>query len=183
MFTSTVLPPDSPFLSVSVTKRINFRAARLRCKYGLCGEEEKDLRQDFWMTIVRSSKRYDAARCPLDRYVGMVLNRRYKHHVRELARADQHPATPMALEDVSPMLVEGIQDKASATTMERSHLTTDLPVVLARLSADDRQLCQLLMECSPYEAARRMGVAASTVYRAIRRMRERFMAVGLNPIS
>jgi RNA polymerase sigma factor (sigma-70 family) len=182
---SSALPVRSEFLSESVLRRIHFRAGRLRRKFGLSREDEKDLRQDFWAAIVRAGHRFDASRCAPDRYVAMVLNSRYKHHVREFMLARQRDAMDvMSIEDVGADAVELIVDPAAETALERSDLASDVQTILKTLSAEDRRICLAVMKTvSPHEAARRLGVFPSAVYRTLKRLQPTFAAMGVTNIS
>ena len=54
--------------------------------------------------------------------------------------------------------------------------------MLSTLRATDRRVAVALMEESPAEASHRLGVARSTIYAHIQRLRSAFQAAGLGPL-
>lgn len=177
--TPTVSNP-SPFYSDTVLRRINYRVSRLRRNNALSAEDAKELRQDFLLTLVRAEHRYDPARCPVERYISMVLNWRYKYHVRRLAELDESEAGDViSLEELDPGYPEFFVDEPAEQRLRQIERRHDIDHVLAELPAEDQRLCRLLMEHPPYEIAALLGVAHGTVYRRIRRLRRHFIAAGL----
>ena len=173
------LPPDSPFLSDKIARRIGFRAARLRRKNGLCSHDELDLRQDFWLNLLQAAARFDPEKCSLHRYVSMILNSRYKHHVRELARKNEDT---VGLAESETCSLEGlgeeghlIRDEAVEQNLPRAVLVHDVKVVLDLLSDGDRKICMVIMEHgTPGEAARALGMSHWDIYRVLERLRTIF---------
>ena len=138
------LPPDSPFLSDEVARRIGFRASRLRRKNGLGFHDEQDFRQDLWLNLLQAAVRFDPAKCSLQRYVSMVLNSRYKHHLRELTQKREEAAGPVESDTCS---LEGlgdegqkIRDSSAEQNSHRAVLAQDVQVVLDGLSDGDRKI-------------------------------------------
>ena len=180
------LAPDSPFLSDEIARRIGFRASRLRRKNGLCFHDEQDLRQDLWLNLLQAAVRFDPAKCSLHRYVSMVLNSRYKHHLRELTR-NREATGPTESETCS---LEGlgeeaqnIRDGAAELDTRRTVLAHDVQFVLDGLSDGDRKICMAVMEHrTPGQAAGAMGVFPSEVYRALQRLRPVFERRNLNQV-
>ncbi|MCC7407614.1 MAG: sigma-70 family RNA polymerase sigma factor [Phycisphaeraceae bacterium] len=167
----------------SVARRINFRAGRLRRKYGLAREEERDLRQQFWMALTRAMRRFDPGRCPLDRFVLMVLNRYYKYRVRQLSKAQESEvAGAMSFEDVGCAATVLVRDPSAEVAIGQADLRQDVAGVLKELSDKDRRICLAVMTCnSPNAAARQLRMSHSTVYRTMRRLRDLFIERGLCP--
>lgn len=170
--------PTSPFFSNTIHRRINYRVSRLRRKYALNAEDAKDLRQDFLLTLVRAERRYDPTKCPLDRYISMVLNWRYKHHVRELAREDEAEDV-ISLDEMTTDDLEELVEPAAERRLRQLETRLDIETILNRLSDDDRTLCRLLMMHSPRESAEMLGIHTSTVYRRAARLRDVFSKAGL----
>lgn len=166
----------------SVTSRICYRAKRLRMKFGLSAEDEKDLRQDLWVSIVRAVSYYDPSRTPMQRYVTMVLNTRYKHHVRQFMIATEvSPIRVISIESEIQMVALSITDESATTTLERSDLAHDVELILQSLSLEEQQICQAVMEChNPHEAAKRLGIIPSVIYRLLKRLRRIFSSKGVN---
>jgi RNA polymerase sigma factor (sigma-70 family) len=181
----TVLPPGSVFLSESITRRIHFRAKRLRRKFGLSREAEMDLRQDFWISLVRAAPRFDAKRCTPDRYAKMILNSRYKDYVRTRTRVRKVAAPDvMSMEDVDPNIVSLLVDPAAEMAMENVGTAMDVQSVVETLTPEDRRICHAVMtSASPTEAARHLGISHTSVRRSLKRLRPIFAAMKVSPIS
>ena len=103
------VPTVAEFLNDVTQRRIHYRVARLGRKFALSREDLEDLQQDFRMAILSARTQYDPAKCPLERFVKMVLNRRYKYHVRQQCQLSHHRGrTPntIALDEVDPKTME-----------------------------------------------------------------------------
>lgn len=187
MVTKSDLPAVDLFLTPAVTQRIDGCAKRLCRKFALCGADGDDLRQDFRLVVLQARRGYDPAKCPIDRFVLMVINRRYKHHVRQLMQLrNGRGNTPDAVgfDDVKPDLEMLLVDPQGESPQKRFELQHDIAIACRPLSRLERQICGLLMSGhSPAEAARELGVARSTVTRAMGRVRRHFADAGLNPTS
>lgn len=175
----------SEFLNDVTQRRIRYRVTRLGRKFALSWEDEEDLQQDFRMAVLSARTQYDPAKCPLDRFVKMVLNRRYKHHVRQQCQLSHHRGrTPnaMALEEVAPDIECLIPDPRQEADLARVELRHDLGHAFSKMTDIERGVCALLMSGhSKTEAARMLGVVASSVTRAMKRVRKHLSEAGLDP--
>ena len=170
------------FLNDSVMRRINYRVARLGRKYCLSVEDCQDIRQEFCMALVRAGDKYDSERCPLERFVRMVLNRNYKHFVRKLARAaDNRACSVIAVhfDDIELNMEQQIPAPECENDFRLVDLREDVRTVMETLPADLLGICLELMSHSPSEVARRRKIHHSAIYRAIARLREHFIGAGI----
>lgn len=179
------VPTVAEFLNDATQRRIHYRVARLGRKFALSREDQEDLRQDFRMAILSARVQYDPARCPLDRFVGMVLNRRYKYHVRQQCQLSHHRGrTPntIALDDVDPDIECLLPDPRLEADLARVELRHDLEYAFGRMTDIERGVCALLMSGhTKSEAARMLGVVPSSVTRAMERIRKHLSEAGLDP--
>ena len=176
----TPTTPSCPQLFDAHTmKRIEYRVRRMGRTFELCPQECEDVQQDMLLALVRASKRFDPAECQFRGFVRSVLDQRYKHLIRQYsARKELECYKPLSLEDLEPEEQSGILDPAGERCFEAVDLQADLPVILASMPENLRRICELLMVCSGREAALRLGVAPSTILRAIPRIRSFFVAAG-----
>ena len=185
MASSTSIPTAAEFLNDVTERRISYRVTRLGRKFALSREDREDLRQDFRLAVLSARPQYEPARCPLDRFVGMVLNRRYKYHVRQQCQLSHHRGrTPntMALDDVDPDIECLLPDPRLEADLARVELRHDLDHAFSGMTDIERGVCALLMSGhTQSEAARILGVVPSSVTRAMDRIRKHLSEAGLDP--
>ena len=178
-------PTRYDFLNTPVARRINYRVARLGRKYHLCREDRQEIRQEFYLALIRAQQNYDPQRCPPERFVQMVLNRNYKHFVRKLARANQNRARStdaLYFNDIKPGLEYGIIDPNGQDRLRRFEISEDVWTVVDSLPPELRDISLELMLDSPFQIARQRKVHHSTIYRAIAKLRGHFVRAGIEGI-
>ncbi len=178
-------PDRYDFLSDDILRRIDYRVIRLGRKYGLSREGREDVRQEFCLVMVRAGSKFDPQQCAPDRYVGMVLNRCYKHFVRKLARATENRAQSVgavAMDMCDSDGEHGFIDPKSEDDRRRLELSADVRTVISRLPEELGELCRDLMWLSPPQVARKRGVHHSTIYRAIAKLREYFTSAEIDGV-
>src|SRR5206468_1235882 len=127
-----------------------------------------DMRQDGLMACWRAFPHFDPTRASLPTFLGRVVANRIASVVRS-------SRTPVMLPlDAAEACTGGI-------SLRQIHLEIDVARVLRRLNENDRRLASALMENDPTEASRKLGVARSTVYVGIARLRLKFAAAGFGP--
>jgi len=187
MATSHSVPTASEFLDDVTQRRIRRRVARLGRKFALSREDMEDLRQDFRMALVSARVQYDPAKCPLRRFITMVLNRRYKYRVRQLYLLSHHRGlTPNAipLDDLAPDGDAPITDPRLEAALVQVELSHDIEQASKGMTDLERGVCALLMSGhTQTEVSRRLGVVPSTVTRAMDRIRCHLSRAGLNPTA
>jgi RNA polymerase sigma factor (sigma-70 family) len=186
MATSHSGPTASEFLDDATQRRIGYRVARLGRKFALSREDLEDLQQDFRLAILSARTQYDPAKCPLRRFVTMVLNRRYKYRVRQLYLLSHHRGlTPnaIALDDLDPDADAPITDPRLEAALVQVELRHDLEQAFKGMTDLERGVCALLMSSHTLtEVSQVLGVALSTVARVMGRIRDHLSRAGLNPI-
>jgi DNA-directed RNA polymerase specialized sigma24 family protein len=174
MATNADLPAAELFLSPRVLRRIEGSVKRLRRKFGLSRADGDDLQQDFCVAILQARQLYDPDKCLMHRFVLMVINRRYKYHVRRLIRIRQglgNTIDTVGFDDVELGFDLLIVDPASEGPHRRVDLRDDLDHAMRGRPDFEHRICDLLMAGhSPVSASRELNVAPSTVTRTLKRM-------------
>lgn len=174
MATTADLPAAELFLSPRVMRRIEGSVTRLRRKFGLNHADGEDLQQDFYITILQARQLYDPEKCLLHRFVLMVINRRYKHHVRRLMHLREsigNPRDAMGFDDVEPGLDLLIIDPVGENPLRRIEQRDAIEHALRDQPEFERRICELLMEGhTPLAISEHLKVAPSTVTRAMERI-------------
>ncbi len=130
--------------------------------------DREDIEQEALLRVWQALPRYDAGRASLATFIERVVATkvasllRSRHAVFKLP-----PGTQLSSADGIPAV----------------EFRADLERILASLAPSERRLALLLAEHGPGEAGRILGVARSTVYCRIRRLRAAFLAAGYGPSS
>ncbi len=178
----TPQPARYDFLNDTTSRRINYRIARLGRKYALSSQDRDDIRQEFYLALIRAADNYDPQQCLPERFVRMVLNRNYKHFVRKLARVNENRTRSVAtvsLETSGPHALKSLIDHRNEEDRRRRELAEDVRAAIGRLPDDLRSLCHDLMTLSPLQVASKRGVHHSLIYRDMARLRAHFKKRGI----
>jgi RNA polymerase sigma-70 factor (ECF subfamily) len=131
--------------------------------------DRKDLEQEALLGLWMALRRYDASRASLRTFLERVADKRFASLMRRrgsltVERLDGHRfATPDGIPAVQ--------------------LHVDFERVLAPLGDPDRTLARLLIDHGPTEISRMLGIARSTVYARIARLRRAFREAGYGPVA
>lgn len=152
-----------PFALRAVQVRAGLAVATGRA----AASERKDLEQEALLGLFLALPRYDASRAGLRTFVERVADKRFATLLRR-RRAD---------------LVERLDGHRIATAdgIPAVQLRVDFERVMAPLLASDRALAFLLIDHRPAEISELLGIARSTVYARIARLRRAFLAAGYGP--
>ena len=182
MATRADLPASERFLTPLVLRRIKGSVIRLRRKFALSRADGEDLRQDFCIAILQARQRYDPKQCLLHRFVLMVLNRRYKHHVRRLIRIRDgfgNTIDALGFDDIKSGLDLLVLDLAGKHPHRLIELRDELEYARRDLPGPEQRICDLLMAGhSPFSASKQLKIAPSTVTRSMKRIARHFTAKG-----
>ncbi len=148
------------------------RAAQVRAAAAVAAgraaaADREDLEQEALLRIWQALPRYDPSKAALGTFIERVAESR----VRSLLRSRR----PVAVEPLDGML------PASADGIPVVVFRADFERLLRLVGAPERRLALLLTEHSASEAGRILGVARSTVYRRIERLRTALLAAGYGP--
>lgn len=128
--------------------------------------DREDLTQEVLVAVLRALPHYDPSRASLRTFVECVVATRTAAAVRAACR----------LRTLHPLDLAA--DYCADPVSGRNELRIDVERVLGVCPADERRVALLLMEHSPCQASRILGVARSTLYLRICRLRLRFAIAG-----
>jgi RNA polymerase sigma-70 factor (ECF subfamily) len=132
--------------------------------------DREDLEQDALVGLWAALPHYDASRASLRTFLERVADKRFA----SLLRRRQSPVVIDRLDGHRFATADGIPAVQFHVDFER---------VLAPLGDPDRKLALLLIDHGPTEISRMLGVARSTVYARIARLRRAFREAGYGPVA
>jgi RNA polymerase sigma-70 factor, ECF subfamily len=174
---------------------IRVKAAQMvRAGYGYGPDDRDDLQQDLWLDAFVRSRKFDKTRSGRRTFLYRVVNNRAAtlmkartagcRDYRLCQRSVDEPVVPGGLEplanSVSADEYEARMCRRSLPRREHWELRTDIEKVIASLPADLASIVNQLGAGSVVEAARRLGLSRSTMYRRIAEIRNVFISAGLS---
>ena len=151
-------------------RAVQVRAAAAVATGRATAADREDLEQEAFLGLLMALRRYDASRASLRTFLERVADKRFATLMRRrrgsltVERLDGHRlATP-----------DGIPAVQFHVDFER---------VLAPLGDPDRKLALLLIDHGPTEISRMLGIARSTVYARMARLRRAFREAGYGPVA
>jgi RNA polymerase sigma-70 factor (ECF subfamily) len=132
--------------------------------------DREDLEQQALLGLWMALRHYDASRASLRTFLERVADKRFA----SLLRRRQSPVVIDRLDGHRFATADGIPAVQFHVDFER---------VLAPLGAPDRKLALLLIDHGPTEISRMLGVARSTVYARMARLRRAFREAGYGPVA
>ncbi len=131
--------------------------------------DREDLQQEGLTACWLALPHFDSSRACLRTFIERVVAARLASVSRNARRVPPHDS----LKAARPLLVD-----PEAAGIE---LRADVRHIVSSLQSRDRQLIFLLLDHSPAEAGRMLGLPRSTVHDRILRLRRRFVAAGYVP--
>ena len=128
--------------------------------------DREDFEQEGLTACWRALPQFDPARASLRTFVERVIASRIASLVRAARRSPSH----VPLDAAGPQPVD-----SSADVRE---LCADVARLSSAFGRHDRRLVLLLLEHSPAEAGRMLGIPRSTVHDQILRLRRKFLEAG-----
>jgi RNA polymerase sigma-70 factor (ECF subfamily) len=130
--------------------------------------DREDLEQEAFLGLWMALPHYDASRASLRTFLERVADKRFASLLRRRR---------------SPFVIERLDGHRFATPdgIPVVQLHVDFERILAPLSDPDRKLALLLIDHGPTEISRMLGIARSTVYARIARLRCAFREAGYDP--
>lgn len=158
---------ESIYLRVLRAAQIRSRAAVATGAIPLADRE--DAIQDALFACWRALASFDPTRASLQTYLERVISSRLTSFIR--ANKHFHFLCPLDL----------AADHRADPFSERLGLRSDIQRLLRTCSNSEQRLAMLLMESTPTEASERLGIARSTIYERIRKLRPKCIAAGVHP--
>ena len=150
------------------------RAAKVRATAAVVSgaipvADREDFEQEGLTACWRALPQFDPARASLRTFIERVIASRMASLVRAARRSPSH----VPLGDAGPWPVD--------SGAELREFYADMERLSSALGCQDRELAFLLLEYSPAEAGRMLGIPRSTVHDKILRLRRTFVEAGLVP--
>lgn len=143
------------------------RVARIRARAAvgrgaISPDDQDDAAQEAFLAFCSALPKFDSNRASIRTFIEVVISSRLASIIRAERQAP-------CFEPITGAV--GFGNRGDVGRLE---MRIDVRRLVALLSGRDQQLALLLMECSASEASRRLGVARSTIYEAIVRLRTHF---------
>ncbi len=153
--------------------RIALRAAQVRAVSAVVSgaipvADQEDFEQEGVVACFRALPHFDPNRASLRTFIERVVATRLASVIRRTRR--RPPSVPVSRLSGFPV----------AGDADRREVRMSIDCVLATLGDEDRDLVRLLLEVSPAEAGRQLGIPRSTIHDRILRLRQRFTQAGLD---
>lgn len=149
-------------------RAIQVRAAAAVATGRTAATDREDLEQEALLGIWVSLKQYDPTRAGVRTFVERVAEKRFA----SLLRRRQTPPLIESLDGHQFPTADGIPAVQFRLDFER---------VMMPFADSDRALALLLLDHGPTEISKLLGVARSTVYARVARLRRAFRAAGYGP--
>jgi RNA polymerase sigma factor (sigma-70 family) len=170
------------YLSRATLRFIRFKARQIAGRYGYRRDEIEDIQQSLIVECLVRLPSFNPRRAGQRTFIRLVINRGIATLVAsQKTRGRDYRLCQQSLDSSwnSGDCISALR-YADPDTGE-FELHSDVARVLSRLDVADRRVALALMEYSPTEASRELGLARSSVYERIGRLRARFMAAGITP--
>ena len=162
-----------------ILKRISFRARQLAIKFRLPDDRRDDLEQAMVVELLKAAKRFDpAGTAAWHTYACRSLDLAVKKLAQAECRMRQREAgRPMGCSQSPGGCSSTVNNPAHVVEdgLARVELKMDVEVVLEHMPTRLQKVCRLLMEMSPTEAAKALGIHRNSIYRLIAQVRAYFM--------
>ena len=151
-------------------RAVQVRGAAAVATGRISAADREDLEQEALLGLWTALRHYDVSRASLRTFLERVADKRFASLLRRRR---------------SPVLVERLDGHRFATAdgIPAVQFQVDFECVLAPLGDSDRALALLLVDHGPTEISRMLGIARSTVYARIARLRRAFLEAGYGPAS
>ena len=179
---------DAPAADVDpyAAMHIRHKAKQLIGRNGFTRNDLEDIRQELTLDHLKRRDQFDPKRSSLHTFIVRIVRHKIasmiEHReagVRDYRREECSLDEPVVDADGHGVerheTVDGEADRPGLSAHERHQLRLDLERVFLGLPEDLKPVCRLLWaEKTISEVSRELGIARSTVYERIKRLRSRF---------
>jgi hypothetical protein len=171
----------------------SFHANRIARILQLSVEERNDVFHGILADLLAGLGRHDAARAALSTFISLLARhsaygfiRRYHRWCREIPAGASPHYGPIIFSDVDDGRQSAATDSDEGDGADdvdptvAIDIAVDVGKAIAGLSVDLRNICRLLQYHDPTDARRASGLSHATFYRRVQRIREQFVARGLD---
>jgi len=165
-------------LSSSTLRFIRFKARQLAGRYGFRCDETDDIAQTLGLLVLERAAQFDGRRSNPQTFAVVVINSGIASIIKahKARRRDYRLCQPLDWPPDNSGRIPIVRD--FGPSIVECDLRTDVARVLGQLDSADQRVAMALMKHSPMETSRELGLARSTIYRNIRRLRTAFTAAG-----
>lgn len=175
---------------------IKHKARQLVGRYGLTFSDREDLEQELMVDLLQRMRHFNPAKAKKTTFIARIVERHIAtlleaRHARcrdwRLCRVSLNTPYENDRGDTPRELIDRVDGEGNLGNCEKetrqeaiSNLHMDIERVLDTLPEDLRDLCERLRESNMAEIARETGVARTTLYDKLARIREVFRKAGLD---
>ncbi len=175
---------------------IKHKARQLVGRYGLTFFDREDLEQELMVDLLQRMRHFNPTKAKKTTFIARIVERHIStlleaRHARcrdwRLCRVSLNTPYENDRGDTPRELIDRVDSQGNLGNCEQetrqeaiSNLHMDIERVLDTLPEDLRDLCERLRESNMAEIARETGVARTTLYDKLTRIREVFRKAGLD---
>ncbi len=173
-----------PDLDGNVETTIHYAVNRVIGRFGFTENDREDLQQELALNLLVALKDYDPERAKRSTFIKDCIENRIFNLVRDRRRIRRDPRRVSRIgegedSDTASVPASSLIDQKAATEQDGADLRMDLAGVIAALTPQQRGMCALLPDLSPYAVSRHLGVSKQSVYRDVEKIRAAFAVAGL----
>jgi DNA-directed RNA polymerase specialized sigma24 family protein len=161
-------------LDPRIASMIRYKVRRLVGLHGFTKGDEKDLRQELAMHVVRGLKRHDPRRSSAVTYADRIVASKIATIIQSRAAQKRDRRVEKRIDDAPE---SALSDGAEA--MDQFALVVDVQHAISRLSPELRPIAILFMKFAEAEVVRRTGMSRQKVRGLQMRIRQSFESMGL----
>lgn len=172
------------FLDVYVMEQTRIRARELTDKSHLPPEDWEDIQQEMVIKLLKAKRRFNPAKAGKHTFASRVLDCFCKDFIRKIVRTRRrgYLDTPCADLGEEFSLDQKPIGKGVLHDLVRSQTCQAVQEVLDDFPEDLRPVCDAMLHTEDRkEIAEQLGIARSSLYRRIVKIRSHFEAAGLTP--
>ncbi len=180
-------------IATHATRDINAEVARLMRSGAFPEADRGDLEQELALDLLLRLPRFDRRKASRRTFASRIIERKARNLVRGRFRYLRGPGrNACSLADLVPdregRPVERVEllstnGPVASSSPNATDLAMDVTPVVSQLPERLQNLCALLQDKNPSDAARELGIPRSTLASQMHRVRDRFVAAGLEAYS
>lgn len=185
MAPTAIIPSSPTHLGFFALSRIHQEAHCLIGRFGLTAQDLDDIKQEITLRVLKELRRHDPSRASCDTFIDRVVRHCATDLVRYYGAHQRNSQGRLRSIDAGSSSEEAgatrFADPTSGEAIRQSDMRDDIATLLEGLSADDRLIAEALRHDSISTVAKALGVHRDHVYASMQRIRERAIAIGLQP--
>jgi DNA-directed RNA polymerase specialized sigma24 family protein len=156
--------------------RIDYRAASLAAMFGLDELGKEDLSQQMHAELLCAAKNFDCRRSGYRTFACGVLDNFVRSQMRKRISESNSGVEAVYFDDIYEGFEPVINDPSAGENSREqlTDLSIDIPHLISRLPRRLGTLCRLLKDMSPAQAAEKLNISRTCIYRDIKEIRQYF---------